>query len=306
MEDGMEPQDRCRVNSLVDGVEADSVYGTVRWDPVHSVWNGGMAASSLLLAPLLFSWGALAACVVLTTVTLLAGHSVGLHRCFIHRSFRCPLWVERVLVWLGTLVGMDGPFGMVRAHDLRDWAQRRPDCHPYLAHRRPLLVDGWWQLGCRLHLRHPPTFDLGRRGRDPVYRFLQRTWMLQQAPVAALLFLAGGWGWVVWGVCVRVSVSVTGHWYIGHLAHRVGPQSWLVSGSGVQAHNVPWAALPSMGEAWHNNHHAFPASARLGLLPGQSDWGYAFIRLLARCGLAWDVALPPQLGRDHLLTRPGA
>ena len=70
------------------------------------------------------------------------------------------------------------------------------------------------------------------------------------------------------------------------------PSCWRVPAWGVQAHDVPWAAIPTMGEAWHNNHHAFPGSARLGLYPGQSDWGYRFIQLLERMGLAWDVRTP--------------
>jgi stearoyl-CoA desaturase (delta-9 desaturase) len=71
----------------------------------------------------------------------------------------------------------------------------------------------------------------------------------------------------------------------------------------VQAHDVPWAAIPTMGEAWHNNHHAFPGSARIGLYPGQSDWGYTFIQLLERLGLAWNIALPDDLERRQALRR---
>ncbi len=295
--------ERCRVNSLVELPGSSPVAGVVRWDPAHSLWNGTMLAASLPLAPLLFSWGALAACLLLASGTLLLGHSVGFHRRLIHRSFDCPLWLERLLVWAGTLVGMSGPLWMIRTHDLRDWAQRQADCHDYLAHRRRPLADAWWQMHCRLELECPPSFDLGRAGRDGFYRFLEATWMAQQLPVAALLFLAGGWGWVVWGVCVRVTLSVSGHWFVGHLAHRTGPQSWLVNDAGVQAHDVPWAAIPTMGEAWHNNHHAFPGSARIGLYPGQSDWGYGFVLLLEQAGLAWNIALPEHLAREGKLTR---
>lgn len=296
--------DRCQVNSLVEISGCNPVDGTVRWDPVHSLWNGGMLAISLVAAPLSFSWSAVAVCLALTGGALLLGHSVELHRRLIHRSFACPLWLERTLVWIGTAVGMSGPLWMIRTHDLRDWAQRQAECHDYLAHRRPMLIDAWWQLHCRLVLDRPPNFDFGRAGNDLFYRFIERTWMGQQLPVAALLYFGGGWAWVVWGVCVRVSLSVTGHWYIGHLAHRRGPQTWWVDEAGVQAHDVPWAALPTMGEAWHNNHHAFPGSARIGLYPDQSDWGYAFIRLLERAGLAWDVVLPEHLhGRAAKLTR---
>lgn len=295
--------DRCHVNSLVELPDSSPVEGSVRWDPAHSLWNGAMLAASLIAAPAVFSWGALTVCLALAGATLLLGHSVGFHRRLIHRSFDCPLWLERLLVWAGTLVGMSGPLWMIRTHDLRDWAQRRSDCHDYLAHRRPPLGDAWWQMHCRLELAHPPAFHLGRAGQDPFYRFLEATWMAQQLPVAALLFAAGGWGWVVWGTCVRVSLSVTGHWFVGHLAHRTGPQSWLVTDAGVQAHDVPWAAIPTMGEAWHNNHHAFPGSARIGLYPGQSDWGYAFLLILERMGLAWNIALPEHLSREGALTR---
>lgn len=293
--------DRCRVNSLVEVPGCDPVHGVVRWDAVHSLWNGGMLAASLVLGPMFLAWDAVLVFVVLTGASLLLGHSVGFHRRLIHRSFACPVWLERALVWIGTCVGMSGPFWMIRTHDLRDWAQRNPQCHDYLAHRGGMVRDYIWQVHCRLKLDHPPHFDLGSASRDPFYRFLERTWMLQQLPIAALLFLLGGLGWVIWGVCVRVTVSVTGHWFVGHLAHTRGPQSWQVVDAGVQAHDVPWAAIPTMGEAWHNNHHAYPGSAQIGIYPGQSDWGYAVIRLLRRTGLAWDVILPEHLGRGEAI-----
>ncbi|MBN9080441.1 MAG: acyl-CoA desaturase [Rhizobiales bacterium 62-17] len=290
-----------RDNTLIETPGCSAAEGTVHWDLVHSLWNGGMLAAALILGPLFFTWSALAVFLALTGAALLLGHSVGFHRRLIHHSFDCPLWLERTLVWVGTCVGMSGPFWMMKTHDLRDWAQRQPVCHDYLGHGRPMLIDGFWQLHCRLELTRPPTFDLGAAGRDPFYRFLEATWMLQQVPIAALLFLAGGWPWVIWGVCARVSLSVTGHWLVGHLAHRHGPQSWLVQGAAVQAHDVPWAAVPTMGEAWHNNHHAFPRSARIGLYPGQSDWGYRFILLLERLGLAWNILLPTDLPHRQML-----
>lgn len=119
--------------------------------------------------------------------------------------------------------------------------------------------------------------------------------MLHQLPVAALLYAWGGLPFVVWGVFVRVALTVHGHWLVGHLAHRRGPQSWHVRGAGVQAHDVPWAGSLTMGEAWHNNHHAYPGSARIGLHPGQSDPGFAFIQMLEKAGLAWNICLPTDM-----------
>lgn len=288
----MHDLDPCAVNSLIETPGCGPSAGRVVWDPVHSLWNGGMLLLALVFGGMTFSLAALTVFILTTGATLLLGHSVGFHRRLIHGSFDCPLWLERTLVWVGTVVGMSGPFWMIRTHDLRDWAQRQPECHDYLAHRRPMAIDAVWQMHCRLELDRPPAFDLGRIGRDPFYRFLERTWMAQQIPVAAALWLLGGWGLVVWGLCARVSASVIGHWFVGHLAHRRGPQTWLVREAGVQAHDVPWAAIPTMGEAWHNNHHAYPGSARIGLYPGQSDWGFRFIQLLERLGLAWDVRTP--------------
>lgn len=297
----MEEPDPHAVNSIrAEG--ADPVSGEVRWDPGHSIWNGSMLGVTIIAGPLTYSHGAFAIFILTTGACLLLGHSVGFHRRTIHGSFDCPLWLERMLAWFGTVTGMSGPYWMIRTHDLRDWAQRQPNCHPYLAHRTTMLRDAWWQMHCRVNLRHPPQFDLGRVGRDPFYRFLEASWMWQQLPIAALLYWAGGIGFVVWGVCARVAISVHGHWFIGHLAHNRGPQSWLVDGAGVQAHDVPWAGLPTMGEAWHNNHHAFPGSARIGLYPGQSDWGYLFIQMLEHCGLAWNVQTPETLRQTRALT----
>lgn len=303
---GRPRRDRCEVNWLVETPGADPRHGPVRWDPAHSAWNGGMLAAALLFGPATATPGAIAVFVVTTGAALLLGHSVGFHRLLIHGSFSTVPAVERFLVWCGTVAGMSGPLWIIRTHDLRDWAQRQPDCHPYLAHRRSMAGDAWWQLHCRLELDNPPGFDLGRIDRDPFYRFLERTWMAQQLPVAGALWLAGGWSFVVWGVFARVAVTVHGHWFVGHLAHRRGPQSWLVKGAGVQAHDVPWAAIPTMGEAWHNNHHAYPGSARIGLYPGQHDWGYLFIQTLARYGLAWDICLPEDLPERHARLRSAA
>jgi sn-1 stearoyl-lipid 9-desaturase len=293
--------DPYRVNSLVLGPQVSPVGGRVEWAPQRSLWNGAMLLGAVVLAPLHFSWDAFAVFLALSAFTLCTGHSVGFHRRLVHRSFKCPKWLERLLVLSGAMVGMGGPLWTIHTHDTRDWAQRQPHCHDYLAHRQGLLKDGWWNLHCRLVLDHPPGFDPGPGiVDDPVYRFLERRWMLLQLPLAILLYAIGGLPWVAWGVFVRVAACTTMHWFISYFAHTRGPQSWTVDGAGVQAHDVPIAAIPTMGESWHNNHHAFPASARHGLYPGQSDPGYRFIQLLEKLGLAWDVqtpaTLPPRRG----------
>jgi stearoyl-CoA desaturase (delta-9 desaturase) len=197
---------------------------------------------------------------------------------------------------------MAGPFGMMHAHDIRDWAQRQQACHPLYAHRAPFLVDAWWQMHCVVALANPPTFVIEQRvASDRFYRFLERTWMAQQLPWAVLFFAAGGWGWVVWGVALRVAVSLTGHWMVGHFAHRRGHQGWAVDGVAVQGYNLPAVGLVTFGEAFHGNHHAFPESARLGLERGQIDLGWTLIRILFALGLAAEIRLPENITpRDGL------
>jgi stearoyl-CoA desaturase (delta-9 desaturase) len=281
----------------VEGHAASSAeIGRVRWAPVRSIWTGGMAILGIGGAVLTPSLENGLIFLVTTGITIGLGHSIGMHRLLIHRSFKCPRWLEYALVWLGVLVGMAGPMGMIRIHDLRDWAQRQERCHDFFAHRRGFWQDAAWQLHGRLDLRHPPRFRLEERVEgDPVYRWMERTWMLQQLPVAALLLVLFGWDGVIWGVALRVTVSLTGHWMIGHFAHRDGHQTWRVEGAAAQGFDLPWAALITFGESWHGNHHAFPGSARLSQRPGEIDPGWWVLQLLARLGLARDFVTPADL-----------
>ena len=292
---------------IVAHSDADPVKGIVRWSPAKSIWIGSMTAAALLLGPFFFTWDAFVLFLGTCAVTLCAGHSVGMHRRLIHNSFQCPLWLEHLFVYFGVLVGMAGPIGMTRLHDMRDWAQRQPACHPFFSHEGGFWRDGWRQLHCELHLERPPEFRLERRvAQDRVHAWMERHWMAQQLPWAVLFFALGGMPWLVWGICVRVSVCVTGHWLVGHFAHRHGHQSWIVEGACVQGYDVRIAGLISMGESWHNNHHAFPGSAKLGLEPGQVDPGWWLICTLRRLGLASNIVLPEQLPHRSALRRVAA
>jgi fatty-acid desaturase len=66
-----------------------------------------------------------------------------MHHCLIHQSYECPKWLEYLFVHFGVIVGLASPFGMVRTHDTRDWAQRQSECHPYFSHQSYFLKDGF-------------------------------------------------------------------------------------------------------------------------------------------------------------------
>ena len=274
----------------------NSVEGRVKWNPVKSLWFTSHALIAIVGGCLTIGWQAMFISFVLTVTTLCLGHSIGLHRLLIHRSFACPKRLEYLLVYLGTMVGMGGPFKMLYLHDIRDWAQRHSQAHPFFIHRSPIWKDFLWQLHCEIDLRHPPRFRIEDTVQhDTFYRFLQKSWMLQQLPWAVVLWWLAGIPGVVWGICVRVTLSLMGHWMVGYFAHNMGKRDWQVEGHSVQGHNVPFLSLLTMGESWHNNHHAFPGSARLGLKWFQSDPGWWVLRTLAAAGMIWNVRTPANL-----------
>jgi fatty-acid desaturase len=277
--------------------DLDSVCdGEVRFSPSKFLWLAGMAGAAIVGGIWFFSWSGLAVFFLATGAVLLLGHSLGSHRKLIHDSYQCPKWLEYVLVYLGVQVGLSGPIGLLRAHDLRDYAQRLPVCHDYLRHGSSFWKDAWWQLCCDLHLKNPPRIAIEPRiAEDRFYRFLEASWMWQQLPPALLLYAMGGWTFVVFGACARVTAAVVGHWLIGHFAHNHGGKHFEVKDAAVQGHNIRLTSILTMGECWHNNHHAYPGSARLGLFAGEWDPGWWTLLLLRRLGLAWDFRLPQDL-----------
>lgn len=268
----------------------DPVAGRVRWDPVKSLWWSGLTALWLIGGTIWFSWGAVAVFLASCILILCGGHSIGMHRRLIHESFDCPPWLTVIGVWLGTLVGLGGPRTMMQIHDLRDWAQRQSDCHPYLRHGGAPAKDFWWQVHCSLTLDKPPGFQPSDLySASCAMRWLQATAFLQQIPIALLLWIMGGPGFVAWAIGGRVSISIFGHWAVGWVAHNHGHRDFHNEGHCTQGHNVRGFGLITFGEAYHNNHHAFPESARLGLFPNQPDPGWWVLMMLQRIGLVWNV-----------------
>lgn len=286
----------------VNGVRAHSVDGNVEFDFAKMSWNLGMIIAALVFAPFTFSASASVLFLTSTYLSLLVGHSAGMHRMMIHRTYECHPIVEKFLVYVGVLVGMSGPYGIIKIHDVRDWAQRQNDCHSFFSHTQSYWKDIWWQLTSRFVFDHPPEVIIEAKYADSwFYQWLERTWRYHQIFLAALFYFWGGWSFLVWGVFVRVSVSIVGHWTITYFCHNPGHGNWRVANAAVQASNIPSLGIITYGECWHNNHHAFPESARIGLEIGQCDPAYRFIQILGFIGLASKIGLPrPEDQRDDL------
>lgn len=260
--------------------------GEVTLSPTKILWNGGMLAGALAALttpdPL-----AIAVTLAVTPILLGFGHSVGLHRGVIHGAFAMGVRTERVLVYLATLTGIGGPVSLLHMHDTRDDHQNTEAAPSYYSYEHSLVQDAIWYLFSahhgETHTHHPD------RAADPYYLWLERTKYLQQLPWAILLFLVAGVPGVLWGVCVRNTLCIYGHWYVNYRAHTSGYRTVRMPGSGEEGRNhLLWGPL-AMGEGWHNNHHAWPASANFGVRPWEIDPGWWIVRALAAVGLVWNV-----------------
>jgi fatty-acid desaturase len=267
--------------------------GDIRWSPVRSLWLLAMYLGAAIWAVPTWSWGSLGVFFATSGILLCLGFSVGLHRGVIHRSFEMSPWLEHGLMWLAALNGFGGVLSLIRMHERRDYWQNRSRCPEYYAYRHGPWRDYLWYL--HMSYRGEPEFEPVLRrevGGDPLYRILERSWILQPLLLGALLYLAGGWPWFVWGLLVRVSVTLTGVWLVNYAVHRHGYRNFEIPQVILEGGNSVLFGLISMGEGWHNNHHALPRSARLGLAWWELDPGYWCIRILEGLRLVRYVRRP--------------
>ncbi|MDA0182894.1 acyl-CoA desaturase [Solirubrobacter phytolaccae] len=254
------------------------------------------------------SWGSMLSVldVVLFVVFYVAtalGVTVGYHRHLTHRSFKTKRWVRVTLSVCGS-GAVEGPvISWVADHRKHHaFSDQEGDPHsPHVGH------GGGWRgtLAGLVHAHMGWLFVHDQRGKrsryapdllaDPALRFVDRTFLLWVILGFALPFalgfalggtLAAGLSGLLWGGAVRMAVLHHVTFSINSLCHTFGRRRFATSD---ESRNLAWLALPSMGEAWHNNHHAFPTSAAHGLRVWEVDPSALLIRALEATGLAWDV-----------------
>ena len=264
--------------------------GRVRWAPRKVVWLYLSLASSGLVLLFPPSLGACAVALALTVVTLCAGHSVGLHRGVIHRTYSCSPWLRGALAYLFVHTGIGGPVSWIRLHYVRDHYQNCAECPRYFRYDHSALRDYFWNLHLRFEPRDAAIYGVPASDeRDPWLRFLERTWPAHVVLLGVALWLSFGPSVAIVCVPLRVSVSVLGHWYIGFAAHKRGGVRYELDGAAEMGRNLPWLGVLSFGEGFHNNHHANPGSARMGEGALELDLGYYLLVGLERLGLVREL-----------------
>jgi stearoyl-CoA desaturase (delta-9 desaturase) len=234
------------------------------------------------------------------------GVTVGFHRHLTHGSFKTHRWLRGLLAILGS-AAIEGPvISWVADHRKHHkFSDREGDPHsPHVDFGGGIASGlrglfhahmGWLFVHTQRGSRERFAPDLLA---DPVIRFVDRTFLLW-AVLGLLLPSALGWliggtplaaaTGLLWGGLVRVFFLHHVTYSINSLCHVFGRRDFETND---RSRNLALIAIPSLGEAWHNNHHAFPASAIHGLGRWQLDLSALVIRALERLGLIWDVVRP--------------
>jgi stearoyl-CoA desaturase (delta-9 desaturase) len=247
-------------------------------------------------------WSDLAVFAIIYPLTGI-GVTVGFHRYLTHRSFKTTRTARAVLAVLGS-AAIEGPVIAWVADHRKHHAFADEDGDPHSPHvGRADGVRG--ALGGLLHAHVGWLFLHTQRGSkkrfapdllaDPMIRFIDRSFPVWAVASLALAFGLGvaiggsletGLTGLLWGGAVRMLVVHHVTYSINSLCHFFGRRRFPTDD---ESRNLGWLALPSFGEAWHNNHHAFPTSATHGLRRRELDPSALVIRALERVGLAWDV-----------------
>ncbi len=234
------------------------------------------------------------------------GITIGFHRMLTHRAFETSRPVKALFAILGS-AAIEGPvISWVADHRKHHaFTDREGDPHsPHVDHGhgvRGILKGlfhahvGWLFVHTQRAAKDRYAGDLIA---DPVISWVNRTFFLW---VAVGLLVPFGLGWAIggsvelgltgllWGGAVRMLVLHHVTYSINSLCHVFGSRRYATDD---ESRNLMWLAPLALGENFHNNHHAFPTSARHGLGRGQLDSSAAVIGLMERLGLVWDVKRP--------------
>jgi stearoyl-CoA desaturase (Delta-9 desaturase) len=267
-------------------------------------WNQWVDATDLALLLVMY-------------VTTALGVTVGYHRLLTHRSFQTHPWVERTFAVLGSLSVQGSVLDWVadhRKHHAHTDVEGDPHS-PHVGHGSGL--KGLWYAHTGWLMETQGQADWKKYAKDlyedPKMRGIGRRFPL--IVLASLLIptlagfvlhgftLEGALRGLIWGALVRIFLVHHITWSVNSVCHYFGRRRFDIDDKST---NVAWLALPSLGESWHHNHHAFPRSAEHGLKRWEIDISALVIAGLEKVGLATDVVRisPERQQQKTLAPRP--
>jgi stearoyl-CoA desaturase (delta-9 desaturase) len=230
------------------------------------------------------------------------GVTVGFHRLLTHRSFRTAPWLERTFAVAGSLSVQGSVLDWVadhRKHHAHTDVEGDPHS-PHVGHGSGL--KGLWHAHTGWLMETQGQADWKKYAKD-LYEDPKMKRIGKGFPVLVVVsllvptvagFVLHGFTWqgalrgYIWGGLVRVFLVHHVTWSVNSVCHYFGSRRFDIEDKST---NVFWLALPSLGESWHHNHHAFPRSARHGLKRWELDVSALIITGLEKVGLAHDVVV---------------
>jgi len=257
-----------------------------------------------VFVPLFFNWPALIVAACIAYATGAWGITLCYHRTLTHRSIRLVKPVEYATAILGLLAMQGDPISWVATHR----RHHAHSDHPGDPHDAGGRGFGW----AHIEWSFKPNPDVPRTvpefqkycpdlWNDRFYRALYQLNFPIQVAFAGMLLAIGGWPFVVWGIFGRLVFAYHTTWLVNSATHMFGYRTYKTTD---QSTNSWWVALLSFGEGWHNNHHAFPYSARHGMAWYEFDMTWLTIRFLWLLRLADRVRVPSAALRARLRVTP--
>lgn len=236
------------------------------------------------------------------------GSEIGFHRYFAHNSFKTTSIVEAILAILGLMSAQGALFYWVVEHPRHHKYSDVPgDIHSPHLHGVGFVN----KLRGLYHAHIGWVFDIANAGntdslldqnllKNPlILKFdqLQLVWILLGLVIPAFIEGIITWSWMgafkgfLWGGLVRIFLVQQFIGSLNSICHFYGRRPFKCKD--YSTNNI-WLAIPTLGQSWHNNHHAFPNSAIIGLKWWQIDLGSWIIWVLEKTGLVWDVKRPTE------------
>jgi stearoyl-CoA desaturase (delta-9 desaturase) len=305
MESGSAPVQAPLHRPLADGPTAPPRMATI--DKVANSVSIAIPFVAFLAAVVVFwnqyvSAADLAIMLVMYVLTGL-GITIGFHRLLTHRAFQTSKPMMYLFAVLGSMA-VEGPVNTWVADHRKHHAHadREGDPHsPHVGHGEGVrgVIGGLWHAHIGWSMTDHGLADEKRYAaelsEDAGMRWISKYFLvflvLSLAIPAGLGYLitgtpAGAATGLLWGGLVRIFMVHHVTWSINSLCHFTGSRRFDTDD---ESTNVFWLALPSFGESWHHNHHAFPRSADNGLRGRELDPSAWVITGLEKLGLAWDV-----------------
>lgn len=244
------------------------------------------------LAPLAAIWTGVTMTSVILAVTLyvvrMFGITAGYHRYFSHRSFKTSRAVQFVFAFLAMSSTQKSVlwWAALHRHHHRH-SDQEEDVHSPL-HRGFFYSHVGWIFD----KKHEATRldEVPDLAKYPELRFLDRHQLLPGIALGIACFLIDGWSGLLIGFFASTAVLYHGTFFINSLAHVHGSQRYV---TGDTSRNNWWLAVITLGEGWHNNHHAYQRSTRQGFRWYEFDPTYYALKAMSWVGLVWDLGEPP-------------